>query len=353
MKKMGIEIRALKKRYGDFVVEANLSVDENETLVIAGPSGCGKTTALQMIAGLIRPDSGEVLVDGSPVNDLPAWRRGIGIVFQDLALFPHLSVGGNVGYGPWIAGTARERRKELVASSLESVRLAGYEKRRVDTLSGGERQRVAIARALAASPKALLMDEPFSSLDAPLRRSLRAEFRELRARERFPCIFVTHDREEAAAIGDRIAVMNNGRIVECDTPTRLFTRPKTAFVARFLGSGSIVPIRSLSAYSGGVSLVRSELGEAALPFAVEQGQALLIPPDAVSLVPAADGARPRLRVAETVFEGDAVSVALETENRTRVRAALNRRVAPPKIGETVAVRIDWSLVGTVSESTGR
>ena len=348
---MSIEIRSLKKRYGNFELEADLSVGDNETLVIAGPSGCGKTTALQMIAGLVRPDSGEVIVDGKPVNDLPPWKRGIGVVFQDLALFPHLSVGGNVGYGPLIAGIDRKRRKEIVTASLTAVRLAGYEKRRVDTLSGGERQRVAIARALAAAPNALLMDEPFSSLDAPLRRSLRSEFRQLRARERFPCIFVTHDREEAAAVGDRIAVMDGGRIVECGTPTSLFNEPRTAFVARFLGSGSILPILSSSKLPGGAARVMSELGEAVLPFPAGPGRTLLFPPDAVSLAPAEESGRPRLTVAETAFEGDGTGVVLETANGDRLRTTLNRRMVPPDIGETVGVRIDWALVRTVSEST--
>ena len=134
---MSIEIRSLRKKYDEFDVEMSLLVESDEIVVIAGPSGCGKTTSLQMIAGLIHPDSGEVSVDGRLMTDLPAWKRGIGIVFQDLALFPHLSVGGNVGYGPMIAGTARRRRKEIIAECLSAVRLAGYEKRRVDTLSGG------------------------------------------------------------------------------------------------------------------------------------------------------------------------------------------------------------------------
>ncbi len=333
---MSLEIRSLRKRYGEFEVAVDLAVGDDETLVIAGPSGCGKTTALQMIAGLIPPDSGDVAVDGKSVNELPAWKRGIGIVFQDLSLFPHLSVGGNVGYGPLIAGSGRKRRQEIVARSLEAVRLDGYERRRVDTLSGGERQRVAIARALAASPRALLLDEPFSSLDAPLRRSLRAEFRELRARERFPCIFVTHDREEAAAVGDRIAVMDAGRIVECGAPSRLFNEPETAFVARFLGSGTILSPEAAGA----------ELGAESRRLPTEAGLSLLLPPDAVAVVRDSRG-HPLLRVAEASFEGDGFSVILETTRGTRLRGILHRRAEVPKVGEMVTTRIDWDHVRIV------
>jgi ABC-type Fe3+/spermidine/putrescine transport system ATPase subunit len=238
----------------------------------------------------------------------------------------------------------RRKRTDVISRSLAAVRLSGYEKRRVDTLSGGERQRVAIARALAASPRALLMDEPFSSLDAPLRRSLRAEFKELRSRERFPCIFVTHDREEAAAVGDRIAVMHEGRIIECGTPTRLFNEPKTAFVARFLGSGSIVPILAVKRSAEGCSEVLTPFGGISLPFAVSMDQALVVPPDAVSLETAnSDQKTSRMRVVSTGFEGDATEVLLETENHTPIRASLNRRIIPPKIGDMVGARIDWSL----------
>ncbi|MFA6508614.1 MAG: ABC transporter ATP-binding protein [Treponemataceae bacterium] len=351
---MSIEVRSLVKNYPDFSVDIGLSVGSNETLVLAGPSGCGKTTALQMIAGLVLPDSGLVIVDGHTVNDLPAWKRGIGIVFQDLALFPHLSVGGNVGYGPLIAGISRAKRQQIITESLAAVRLDGYEPRRVDTLSGGERQRVAIARALAAKPKALLMDEPFSSLDAPLRRALRTEFRELRTREGFPCIFVTHDREEAAAVADRIAVMNAGRVVECGSPAQLFNEPKTAFTAHFLGSGTIVPILSRRTYSAGVCAVRCLLGEAELPYDISDNHSLLVPPDAVMITTVdSERAYAHARVTAVSFEGNANTIALDAgtiKGTLRLSATIGRRAIPPNIGETVGLHINWDLVRTVRDS---
>jgi ABC-type Fe3+/spermidine/putrescine transport system ATPase subunit len=254
---MGIELRGVTKHYGDFSLSLDLEVADGETLALVGPSGCGKTTALGLIAGLIEPDGGEILINGKVINAVPPWKRNIAVVFQDLALFPHLSVGKNIAYGPFIRGTAKQERRRLVEETLRAVHLEGYEKRPVHTLSGGEKQRAAIARALAVAPAALLMDEPFSSLDAPLRRALRLEFLEIRrraasagtaagpvgggARKPCPCVFVTHDREEAAVIAGRIALMKAGRIVETGPARELFLAPKTAYGARFFGSGTVLP----------------------------------------------------------------------------------------------------------------
>jgi putative spermidine/putrescine transport system ATP-binding protein len=213
-------------------------VADGETLVLAGPSGCGKTTLLNLIAGLLQEDRGEILMDGENAAGLPPWKRNISVVFQDLALFPHLNVGNNIAYSSFIKGIKKAERRRIVEEALRLVRLPGCEKRRIDTLSGGERQRVAIARALAARPRLLLLDEPFSSLDAPLRREIQGEFRRIRSKSQAPCIFVTHDREEAAALGDRIALMDRGRIVETGTGRDLFLAPKTEFAAQFFGRGT-------------------------------------------------------------------------------------------------------------------
>jgi len=211
---MSLEVRSLKKTYGDFSVSLDLSVDAGETLALVGASGSGKTTALNLIAGLAEPEAGSVIIDGEDITGLPAYKRNISVVFQELALFPHLDVGGNIAYGLFIRGVTRKERRRIIEETLEIVRLPGYASRRIDTLSGGERQRVAIARSLASSPRALLLDEPFSSLDAPLRKSLRREFLEIRSHSKAPCIFVTHDREEAVMLGDRVALMSCGRIIE-------------------------------------------------------------------------------------------------------------------------------------------
>jgi ABC-type Fe3+/spermidine/putrescine transport system ATPase subunit len=230
-----LEVKALKKSYGDFSLSLDLSVGEGETLALVGPSGCGKTTALNLIAGLAEPESGSVIIGGEDITNLPAWKRNVSVVFQDLALFPHLDVGGNIAYGLFIKGIPKKERRIVVEQTLEIVRLQGYAARRIETLSGGERQRVAIARALASNPRALLLDEPFSSLDAPLRKKLRSDFLEIRSASKAPCIFITHDREEALMLGDKVALMNNGCIVETAAGNEILSAPKTEFAKEFFG----------------------------------------------------------------------------------------------------------------------
>ncbi|MDR2404532.1 MAG: ABC transporter ATP-binding protein [Spirochaetaceae bacterium] len=288
---MALEIRGLEKTYEGFSLSLDLRVEAGETLALAGPSGCGKTTVLNLIAGLLRADQGSIFLEGKSISGLPSWKRNISVVFQDLALFPHLSVGNNVAYSLFIHRVPGQERRRIVRQSLKLVRLEGFERRRIDTLSGGERQRVAIARALAASPGLLLLDEPFSSLDAPLRRELRREFREIRSRSPIPCIFVTHDREEAAVLGDRIALMSAGRIVETGSGRDLFLTPKTEFCARFFGAGTVLPCTIEGQTSRGLR-VSSALGPLTVTLRQNPGPEpeyniaaprIFVPRDAVSL----------------------------------------------------------------------
>ena len=240
---MSLEARSLTKSYGDFRIFLDLKVDEGETLVLVGPSGSGKTTAINLISGLVAPDSGTLISNGEDISTLPCWKRNISIVFQDLALFPHLDVGGNIAYGLKIRKIPKEERKKIIEEMLSLVRLPGYASRKVHTLSGGERQRVAIARSLALEPRALMLDEPFASLDTPLRMQMRKEFLAIRSLSRSPCIFVTHDREEAAMLGDRIALMHQGHIVETGTAEELFNSPKTDFAFKFFGGEKTLPFK--------------------------------------------------------------------------------------------------------------
>lgn len=212
---MSLEVRNVNKKYPNLNVCLDFSVNNGETLALMGRSGCGKTTTLHLIAGLLNAESGTILINGEDLTGLPPWKRKIALVFQDLALFPNMNVEKNIDYGLRISGAGKKERRKIVEKMLETVRLPfSFAARKVHTLSGGERQRVALARALASSPRALLMDEPFSSLDPPLRRELWKEFLNIRADAPIPCIFVTHDPEEASALGHRTALMSEGRIVE-------------------------------------------------------------------------------------------------------------------------------------------
>ena len=219
--------------------DVSLDVADGERLALLGPSGSGKSTALRVIAGLQRPSVGRVLLGGADVTGVPPHRRGVGLVFQDAALFPHRDVEGNVGFGPRVAGLAVQEREARVAEALALVGLAGTERRNVTTLSGGEAQRVALARALALRPGVLLLDEPLGSLDGPLRRRLQTDLRNLFERLSLTVVHVTHDVGEAFELGDRVAVLREGRLAQVATPDELWARPADDWVARFLGMANV------------------------------------------------------------------------------------------------------------------
>ncbi len=215
----------------------DLSVHAGETLVLLGPSGCGKTTTLRIISGLERTDApGEVWFDDRNVTDLPIEKRNVGMVFQNYALFPNLNVAQNVAYGLKVQGIPRAEREARVQEMLELVDLTALAQRHIDKLSGGQKQRVALARALAARPKVLLFDEPLAALDAKLRERLRADIGDLLKKLAITAIYVTHDQQEAMALGDRIAVMEQGRLVQIATPQAIYQRPASRFVADFVGA---------------------------------------------------------------------------------------------------------------------
>lgn len=222
------------------VRDVSLDVAPGETLAIIGPSGCGKTTLLRLVSGLERPSQGRIRFEGADITGVPAHRRGFGMMFQDFALFPHLDVAGNVGYGLRHSGGSKQRRIDRVRELLELVGLGGYERRSVETLSGGERQRVALARALAPKPRLLMLDEPLGSLDRGLRERLLVELKGILGKLRIPAVYVTHDQYEAFAIADRMAIMRAGDVVRVGEPRAVYEDPRTEFVARFLGLENIV-----------------------------------------------------------------------------------------------------------------
>jgi iron(III) transport system ATP-binding protein len=243
-----IELRAVTKRYGDAaVVDAvSFAIEPGTLVTLLGPSGCGKTTTLRLIAGLETPTDGQILIGGHDVTDWAPAERNVSLVFQSYALFPHLSVIDNVAYGPRAHGVAPAAARAQAGQALELLGLAGLEARLPAQLSGGQQQRVAVARALVLRPAALLFDEPLSNLDARLRRRVRDEIRALQRRLGLSVVYVTHDREEALAVSDRIIVMDRGRIVEQGPPAELFESPRTRFVADFLAEANLVEGELLS-----------------------------------------------------------------------------------------------------------
>jgi ABC-type Fe3+/spermidine/putrescine transport system ATPase subunit len=220
--------------------DVSFDVGVGEALVLLGASGSGKTTILRIIAGLEHPDSGRVILHGKDVTDLPARERGVGVIFQSYALFPHMTVEKNIGYGMRIRGVRRRELKEKVERLLELVHLEEHRRKYPSQLSGGQQQRVAIARTLAYEPQVLLFDEPFGALDAQTRVRLRREIRALLREVNVPAVFITHDQEEALELGDRIAVLHAGHLEQVGTPEEVYNRPETEYVATFLGAANLL-----------------------------------------------------------------------------------------------------------------
>jgi thiamine transport system ATP-binding protein len=250
----------------------DVTVAEGEVVALLGPSGCGKTTLLRVVAGLVDPDAGRVVLDGRDLAGVAAHRRGVGLMFQDYALFPHRDVGGNVEFGLRMAGMGSTERAARVAEVLDLVGLTGWERRAVGPLSGGERQRVALARALAPSPRLLLLDEPLGALDRTLRDRLVPELGELFRSVGVSVVHVTHDQGGAPARADRVVVMHDGAVLQEGSPAEVWARPASAFVARFLGFANVVDAGSGS--GSGAVLVRPEAVRLA-PAGASGGDALV------------------------------------------------------------------------------
>ncbi|HGM6667027.1 TPA: ferric ABC transporter ATP-binding protein [Serratia marcescens] len=238
-----VELRNVSKRFGNNTVIDNitLTIPRGQMVTLLGPSGCGKTTILRLVAGLEKPSDGQIFIDGEDVTHRSIQQRDICMVFQSYALFPHMSLGENVGYGLKMLGIPRAEVKARVQEALAMVDLAGFDDRYVDQISGGQQQRVALARALILKPKVLLFDEPLSNLDANLRRSMREKIRELQKQFDITSLYVTHDQSEAFAVSDTVLVMNKGHIMQMGSPQDLYRQPASRFMASFMGDANLFP----------------------------------------------------------------------------------------------------------------
>lgn len=236
-----VDIEHVTKRYGSFAAldDVTITFNNGEFFGLLGPSGSGKTTLLRSIAGFITPDQGTISFDGEQVETVPVHRRAIGMVFQSYALFPHLTIAENIGFGLDVRGIAREDTRKRVAEMLALVRLSGLEGRYPRQLSGGQQQRVALARALITDPKVLLLDEPLGALDRRLRQEMQVELKDIQRETGVTAIFVTHDQEEALTLSDRIAIIDQGRLIQVDAPQTVYERPVTIFAANFLGDANV------------------------------------------------------------------------------------------------------------------
>jgi spermidine/putrescine ABC transporter ATP-binding subunit len=232
-----VEVRELNRMFGTVgaLETVDLTIAAGEFIALLGPSGCGKTTLLRCIAGLLRPTSGDILIDGRSIVSTPTHQRGLGMVFQSYALFPHMTVLENIRFGLKMRKVEAAEGQRRIADMIELVQLHGFERRYPSQLSGGQQQRVSLARALVIQPSVLLLDEPFGALDAKLREAMQLELRRMQRKLNVTMIFVTHDQSEALSMADRVAVMRGGRVEQFDTPTRVYDAPATAFVADFIG----------------------------------------------------------------------------------------------------------------------
>ena len=284
-----VKLRHVTKRFGEVVAADDITLDivEGEFFTFLGPSGCGKTTTLRLIAGLEYPDSGRIFFGDEDVTDQPPYRRGTGMVFQNYALWPHMTVYENVAYGLKIRKLPKEEIRRRVYEVLELVKLRGLENRYPTQLSGGQQQRVALARALVIRPRVLLLDEPLSNLDAKLRLEMREEIKSIQKELKITTIYVTHDQEEALAISDRIAVMNRGKVVQVGAPREVYRYPKSLFVATFLGRCTLL--------EGTVERVQGDVVQVRVDSLTVRG------------VPSVD---------QNVEEGEAVYVVLRSEDMT-------------------------------------
>lgn len=306
-----LELKGIKKSFGGVPVlnGIDLSVKPGEFITLLGSSGCGKTTTLRIISGLETPDSGKVLLEGTDVTNAEPNKRGVHTVFQNYALFPHMTVAANIGYSLKIKGVKKPEIKSRVSEMLELVQLPGFENRMPGELSGGQRQRVAIARSVIDSPKVLLLDEPLGALDLQLRRMMQTELKRLQKKLGITFIYITHDQEEALNMSDRIAVMRGGLFEQLGTASEIYDHPKTAYVAKFVGSANILTLG---------------------------GKCLAVRSEALELTKNGEGYVKGV-IREKSFAGGMLRIAVETKENGELIASRHGIDSPLAAGDTVGI----------------
>jgi iron(III) transport system ATP-binding protein len=350
MRAAEVRLEKVGKRYGDQWVVRNvdLHVQRGEFFTLLGPSGCGKTTLLRMIAGFAQPDVGVVSIDGQAVNQVPPWRRDVGLVFQSYALWPHLTVFDNVAFGLRERKVPRDEIGRRVRAALDQVELKGTEARRPSQLSGGQQQRVALARTLVIQPRVLLLDEPLSNLDAKLRAEMRLELQKLQSNLGLTTIYVTHDQEEALALSTRIAVINHGEVVQQGEPRAIYEQPSNDFVAGFIGQANLLPaiidqvldhsLRVAIENGATIEIPMPPMPSSSAPFRAGEAVRLSVRPEAIEIRDASDQASGGNwvsgKIAASAYQGAFVEYEI-----TVVGKAFKARVANPK-GKTLYQRGD-------------
>jgi putative spermidine/putrescine transport system ATP-binding protein/spermidine/putrescine transport system ATP-binding protein len=352
---IAVQLDGVTKRFGKTTALDGiaLKVQRGELMTLLGPSGCGKTTLLNLIAGFLEPDKGEIVIDGQRITDLPTHRREIGIMFQSYALFPHMSVAANVGYGLKMRGLGRSEIARRVAEALALVKLEGLEDRRPRQLSGGQQQRVALARAIVIRPRVLLLDEPFSALDRNLRASMQVEIKEIQRKLGVTTIFVTHDQSEALSLSDRIAVIVEGRIRQLGKPEEIYRHPADRFVASFVGDVNVLHCH--------IELIDREIGTVALgsvritvPAQALRGSSagdvvdLFVRPEELRIVEPGEALAMRGTIAAQIYRGDHIDLHVDVpevqSGRILIRVPGHEALSRWPVGTHIGVALAGNAV---------
>jgi ABC-type Fe3+/spermidine/putrescine transport system ATPase subunit len=341
-----LELQGITKKFGHTTAadELSLQVRRGEFFTFLGPSGSGKSTILRMIAGLERPDGGRILLEGRDVSEVPPWGRNLGMMFQQYAVFPHMTVAQNIEYGLKQRSLGAAERRARVDRMLDLVGLAGMRDKNATQLSGGEQQRVALARALAPEPRMLLLDEPLSALDERIRRAMQSELKRVHAETGTTFLYVTHDQEEALTMSDRIAVFDHGRCAQCDAPETLYQRPGSIFVATFFRGCNVIEIDAATARTGRIRIAGVEISgvaavrDSAFRHVAVRAENLHIGPDAAALPYRLPG-----RIKEVTYRGTVLDYLMLLPDGQQLTATSTRRldISP---GAVVEIGIDPTMI---------